>query len=55
MTAHEDPTSDTGTPTGPPFFGENLCPECGGSGRLDEDACDTCGGSGKVTEPIGGE
>jgi len=34
--------------------GENLCPECGGSGRLKGEACPACDGSGKVTEGIGG-
>jgi DnaJ-class molecular chaperone len=36
--------------------GEDLCPECGGSGRIDGGAeqCPTCGGTGTVTEPVGG-
>ena len=41
-------------PEGAPGTGENLCPECNGSGRLEGKACPTCGGSGKVVEGIGG-
>jgi hypothetical protein len=41
-------------PPGEPAAGENVCPECGGSGRIDDRACEDCGGSGKVTTGIGG-
>jgi hypothetical protein len=34
--------------------GENLCPRCNGSGRLDNKPCPTCEGTGKVIEGIGG-
>ena len=34
--------------------GENLCPECSGSGRLDGKECQTCSGTGTVIEPVGG-
>lgn len=34
--------------------GENLCPKCGGSGRLEGQPCPECDGTGKVTEGIGG-
>jgi RecJ-like exonuclease len=37
-----------------PGAGENLCPECSGSGRLDGKECPTCDGTGKVIEEIGG-
>jgi len=37
-----------------PGTGENLCPKCGGSGRVDDAACPNCDGTGKVTEGIGG-
>jgi RecJ-like exonuclease len=39
---------------GTPGAGENICPDCGGSGRLESRACPTCGGTGKVIEGIGG-
>jgi RecJ-like exonuclease len=34
--------------------GENLCPACSGSGRLEGRECPTCDGTGKVIEGIGG-
>lgn len=34
--------------------GENVCPQCGGSGRLDGQTCPKCDGTGKVIEGIGG-
>jgi hypothetical protein len=39
-------------PPGEPQGGENLCRECGGSGRVDGGTCATCGGSGKTTSAI---
>jgi hypothetical protein len=34
--------------------GEDVCPKCGGSGKLGASACPACLGSGKVTVGIGG-
>jgi len=34
--------------------GEDICPECEGSGRRDGGACPECGGSGRVTVDIAG-
>ncbi len=34
--------------------GENVCPDCKGSGRLNNAPCKTCGGTGKVIEGIAG-
>lgn len=39
---------------GTPGTGENVCPECNGSGIQDGEKCPTCDGTGKVTEGIGG-
>ena len=39
---------------GAPGTGENVCPECKGSGRLNSAPCQACGGTGKVTEGVGG-
>lgn len=40
---------------GTPGTGENLCPDCGGSGRTADDArCETCAGTGRVIEGVGG-
>jgi hypothetical protein len=41
-------------PPGTPGTGEDVCPRCGGSGRLGAGACPDCGGSGKVNVGIGG-
>lgn len=41
-------------PPGTPSTGEDVCPQCGGSGRLGANACPNCLGSGKVTVGIGG-
>ena len=39
---------------GTPGTGENVCPVCRGSGRVEAQACETCGGTGKVIEGTGG-
>lgn len=39
---------------GTPGTGENICPECKGSGRIGAAACPMCGGTGKIIEGIGG-
>jgi hypothetical protein len=41
-------------PAGTPGTGENVCPDCGGSGLLDGAECTLCAGSGTVVEGIGG-
>lgn len=41
-------------PPGTPNTGDNLCPDCGGSGRKAGGACPTCLGKGTVTVGIGG-
>ena len=41
-------------PAGTPSTGENLCPQCGGSGRLGASSCPNCLGTGKVIVGIGG-
>ena len=41
-------------PPGTPGTGENVCPDCSGTGRRDGALCPTCGGTGKVIEGIGG-
>lgn len=45
---------DEGAP-GTPGTGEDVCPECGGTGVAGNgQPCPQCGGSGKITEGIGG-
>ena len=33
--------------------GENTCPACAATGRVDGADCSTCGGTGTVVEPVG--
>lgn len=40
---------------GTPGTGEDVCPECNGTGEIDDGrACPSCEGTGYVTEGIGG-
>jgi DnaJ-class molecular chaperone len=34
--------------------GEDVCPTCHGSGKVEGASCKTCGGTGKVIRAIGG-
>lgn len=52
-----DPEARPGdqAPLGTPDTGENLCPDCSGSGRAEDGGeCPTCSGTGRVVEAIGG-
>jgi hypothetical protein len=44
---------DEATP-GTPGTGEDVCPVCNGSGRVDGRPCANCDGTGRVVEGIGG-
>ena len=37
-----------------PNAGEDLCPDCSGSGKMDGGECPTCQGSGTLVEGVGG-
>ena len=42
-------------PAGTPGAGENICPDCSGTGHRDGSVpCSTCGGTGRVIEAVGG-
>jgi hypothetical protein len=41
-------------PPGQPGAGENLCPACSGTGKVNGHPCDQCKGTGKVITGIGG-
>jgi hypothetical protein len=41
-------------PPGTPGTGEDVCPRCGGSGKVDGGDCPECGGTGVVIAGIGG-
>jgi DnaJ-class molecular chaperone len=33
--------------------GDQICPTCGGTGRIENSACADCGGTGRVTVIVG--
>ena len=39
---------------GTPGTGEDICPECNGTGKAEAAECENCGGTGKIVEAIGG-
>jgi hypothetical protein len=41
-------------PPGTPDTGEDICPDCNGSGRLNGGECPTCQGTGRVIRGLGG-
>jgi hypothetical protein len=41
-------------PPGTPGTGEDVCPRCDGSGRLNNRPCENCGGTGYIIEGVGG-
>jgi hypothetical protein len=51
---HAAPNPGDEAPPGTPGTGEDLCPDCGGTGQADGGPCPTCNGSGKVIGGIGG-
>jgi len=51
----DEPTApgDEAAP-GTPGTGEDICPECSGTGKLNGKPCPNCGGTGRIVEGIGG-
>ena len=39
---------------GTPGTGEDICPQCQGSGKKDGRRCENCAGTGKIIRGIGG-
>ena len=39
---------------GTPGTGDDICPECRGTGRINGSPCPNCGGGGTITRAIGG-
>ena len=39
---------------GTPGTGEDICPQCHGTGRAGGKSCPNCSGSGRITKAIGG-
>ncbi|HEY0354191.1 MAG TPA: hypothetical protein VGC68_11230 [Enterovirga sp.] len=55
-TAGTEPKLEPGDEAKPgtPGAGENICPECQGTGLVSNLPCQNCGGTGIVIEGIGG-
>ncbi len=34
--------------------GPNVCPDCGGTGRVGAETCENCAGTGEIEEAVGG-
>ena len=51
---HERMRPGDEAPPEEPAAAENVCPECGGSGRVDDQSCENCRGTGKIEEAVGG-
>jgi DnaJ-class molecular chaperone len=51
---HDEMAPGDEAPPGERAAGEDICPDCGGSGRIDGRACEACAGTGRVTTGIGG-
>jgi DnaJ-class molecular chaperone len=54
VTSGKDISEGDMAPPGTPGTGENVCPECSGSGRVEGGVCPKCDGIGTVIEGIGG-
>ena len=53
VAGEEDPGAALDLPPSAPGPGNNVCPRCGGSGKLTAETCPDCHGTGKVTVGIG--
>jgi hypothetical protein len=54
MESHDDIAPGDEAPPQEPSSGENVCPECGGSGTVDGGDCANCEGTGFINEAVGG-
>lgn len=54
VAGEEDPGASLDAPADTPGTGGNVCPQCGGSGKLGASSCPACQGTGKVIVGIGG-
>ncbi len=50
----EDMKPGDEAPPGEPAAAANVCPACGGSGRVSGETCESCRGTGTVEEAVGG-
>ena len=54
MGSTSEPAPGDMAPAGTPGTGEAICPQCRGTGRIDQRKCENCNGTGKVLQGIGG-
>ena len=54
MDARDDMKPGDEGPPQEPSTGEDVCPECQGSGKVDGQTCGSCQGTGEVQAAIGG-
>jgi len=54
--AGPEPATNPGDQAAPgtPGTGEDVCPQCNGSGQVNGQACDSCAGTGKIVKAVGG-
>jgi DnaJ-class molecular chaperone len=52
MAENRSPDRGEEAPPGTPGTGEDICPACRGTGRLDGDECVICAGTGVVVERV---
>ena len=52
--AYDEMAPGDEAPPGTPGTGEDLCEECGGSGKVDGNLCEACGGTGRVVRGVSG-
>jgi hypothetical protein len=53
-TSSRPPAPGDEAAAGTPGTGEDVCPQCRGSGKLDGKSCANCNGSGRIIKAIGG-
>ena len=51
---HDDMAPGDEAPPGTQGTGEDVCPRCEGSGKVDGDECPECAGTGRVVRGVGG-
>jgi hypothetical protein len=54
MSTSDDQAPGDDAAPGTPGTGEDTCPVCQGSGRVDGRPCANCDGTGRIVEGIGG-
>jgi DnaJ-class molecular chaperone len=54
VTSSADTSPGDEAAPGTPGTGEDICPECDGSGRRDGTKCANCDGTGRIVRAIGG-